>query len=84
VTGLSGHAYGSWRSRESKHMWLKDFLPKDVQGARVMSYGYNTKLFGPGTVETNLLDYARGLVEELENARGSVFIRSFFDIISRY
>lgn len=31
VTGLAGHAFGSWRSRGSPRMWLRDLLPKDIE-----------------------------------------------------
>jgi hypothetical protein len=40
VTGLAGHAFGSWRNRETQAMWLRDFLPKDVRNIRIMTYGY--------------------------------------------
>ncbi|KAF8542620.1 hypothetical protein BDD12DRAFT_802693 [Trichophaea hybrida] len=46
VTGLAGHAYGSWRNRKTHQMWLKDFLPHDIKNVRIMSYGYNSNLVG--------------------------------------
>ncbi|KAF8535670.1 hypothetical protein BDD12DRAFT_983186 [Trichophaea hybrida] len=70
VTGMAGHAYGSWRNRESCRMWLKDFLPHDIQHIRVMSYGYNTNLVR-STVDDTILDYRRHFIEQLENARSS-------------
>ncbi|KAF8537270.1 hypothetical protein BDD12DRAFT_911593 [Trichophaea hybrida] len=36
VTGLAGHAFESWRNRETNQMWLKDLLPHDVQNIRIM------------------------------------------------
>ena len=67
VTGLDGHAYGSWASEEG--MWLRYALEDDMPRARVMIYGYNTKLAGGagGTLET----YAKRLLEELEIVRSS-------------
>ncbi|KAI3333095.1 hypothetical protein F4824DRAFT_491112 [Ustulina deusta] len=44
VTGLGGHAFGSWKSPTSDEMWLRDYLPKDIPNHRVILYGYNTKL----------------------------------------
>jgi len=53
-------------------MWLKDFLPHDVQNIRVMSYGYDSTLIGNGIAETRLLDYQRLFIQELECARTTV------------
>jgi len=51
-------------------MWLKDFLPRDVKGIRIMSYGYNTNLVG-NTVDDRFLDYRRHFIQMLENSRSS-------------
>lgn len=42
LTGLAGHAFGSWAA--SPHMWLRDFLPNDLPRARILLYGYYSKL----------------------------------------
>ncbi len=42
LTGLGGHAFGSFKERDGAHMWLRDSLPKDVQSARVFTYGYDS------------------------------------------
>ncbi|PMB65157.1 Kinase D-interacting substrate [Beauveria bassiana] len=45
VHGLGGsHPYGSFVSRETGHMWLKDDLPRVIPSARIIIYGYDTKL----------------------------------------
>ncbi|PMB63503.1 Fibronectin type 3 and ankyrin repeat domains protein 1 [Beauveria bassiana] len=45
VHGLGGsHPYGSFVSRRDGHMWLKDDLPRIIPSARVIIYGYDTKL----------------------------------------
>ena len=49
-------------------MWLKDFLPRDVKGIRIMSYGYNTNLIGD-TVDDVFLDYRRYFIYMLVNLR---------------
>ena len=44
VTGLAGHAFGSWAC-SPRQMWLRDFLPKDLDNnVRVLIYGYNSQL----------------------------------------
>ncbi|KAF8539938.1 hypothetical protein BDD12DRAFT_980660 [Trichophaea hybrida] len=72
VTGLAGHAFGSWRSRETHQMWLKDFLPQDIKNVRIMTYGYDSSLVGSGRGDTRLVDYRRNFIQQLENARSMV------------
>ncbi|KAI9666509.1 MAG: hypothetical protein M1821_004445 [Bathelium mastoideum] len=43
VTGLAGHAFGSWASSHDV-MWLRDFLPKDFPNVAVYTYGYDSTL----------------------------------------
>jgi hypothetical protein len=68
ITGLDGHAYGSWRGKGNLgRMWLRDFLSKDLPTCRTMTYGYNSKLSTHG-VDT-IMDYGRGLIEDLKKVR---------------
>lgn len=70
VSGLNGHAYGSWRGRgKSQRMWLGEFMREDFPDCRTMIYGYNSKLDSRGT--HTILDYAKTFLEELTKARGS-------------
>ena len=46
ITGLGGHVFGSFKHRETGHMWLCDSLPRDLDGARIMMYGYDSKVPG--------------------------------------
>jgi len=55
-------------------MWLKDFLPRDVKGIRIMSYGYNTNLIAD-TVDDVFLDYRRHFIHMLVNSRNSAKVR---------
>jgi len=71
VTGLAGHAFGSWRNRESNRMWLQDFLPNNIKGIRIMTYGYNTELVGANTQASRLLDHRRDLIQQVQSARSS-------------
>jgi hypothetical protein len=69
VNDLGGHAFGSWTSHDTGKMWLKDFLPDDIKGIRIMSYG--TNLYD-GKIEVDFLDYRRHLLQMLGNARRSI------------
>ena len=46
VTGLAGHAYGSFSSPTQSQMWLRDFLPVDLEArghkVRILTYGYDS------------------------------------------
>ena len=73
ITGLGGHAFGSWRSRISterpndRPMWLRDFLPREFPNARIMTYGYDSSLKEPNNA--NITDYRRSFVQSLQNYR---------------
>ncbi|KAL7268500.1 hypothetical protein RUND412_008873 [Rhizina undulata] len=69
VTGLGGHAYGSWRGKQTKKMWLRDFLAKDLPNCRTMIYGYNTNLNSRGIHTLN--DYKIEFLNEIAKIRNS-------------
>lgn len=50
-------------------MWLRDFLSKDLPRCRTMIYGYNSKLSSYSV--DKIMDYGRGLVEELKKVRNT-------------
>jgi hypothetical protein len=68
VTGFAGHAFGSWRSRKTQLMWLKDFLSTHVKNIRIMTYGYNSSL---KKRDAKMSNYRRSFIEQLELARVS-------------
>ncbi|KAM0518998.1 hypothetical protein ACHAPE_003989 [Trichoderma viride] len=68
VTGLAGHAFGSWKSKNLPHMWLRDFLPQSVLKARVLTYGYDTKIYGSQS-EESILELAKALLESIKTTR---------------
>ncbi|EQB44810.1 hypothetical protein CGLO_16409 [Colletotrichum gloeosporioides Cg-14] len=43
VTGLAGNAYGSWAHDENE-MWLRDSLQFTAPNARILTYGYVSKV----------------------------------------
>lgn len=75
ITGLDGHAYGSWRGKGNlRPMWLRDFLSKDLPNCRTMIYGHNTKLSSRG-VDT-IMDYGREVLEGIKKVRRSKEVRA--------
>ncbi|KAK2591973.1 hypothetical protein QQS21_010345 [Conoideocrella luteorostrata] len=51
VSGLGGHAFGSFKERRGDHMWLRDSLPHDILDqntkrpiARIMTYGHDSHI----------------------------------------
>jgi hypothetical protein len=59
-------------------MWLKDFLPGDVNGIRIMSYGYNCS-HDDETIGIDFLDHRKNLLETLANARPSTLVCMLLD-----
>lgn len=45
VHGLDGRRRRSWTAKNGA-MWLRDFLPKEVKNARILTYGYNVHTRG--------------------------------------
>ncbi|VUC37376.1 unnamed protein product [Clonostachys rosea] len=51
ISGLGGHAFGSFKERDSEYMWLRDSLPNDIVDdddglpvARILIYGYESTI----------------------------------------
>ena len=67
VHGLGGHPFKTWTSYEKSKecFWLQDYLLKDLPGARVFTFGYNSHPFFSRSVET-IADYAKELIDDLE------------------
>lgn len=70
VTGLAGHAFGSWKSRGRSAMWLRDFLPQSVPDARILTYGYDSKLFMNNST-ASIREFSRNFLEALNTARAN-------------
>src|ERR1700733_5980107 len=68
ITGLDGHAYGSWRGKGNLgRMWLRDFLSKEPPNCRTKIDGYNSKQTSHG-VDT-IMDYGREFLEGIKRVR---------------
>ncbi|KAK2590746.1 hypothetical protein QQS21_011558 [Conoideocrella luteorostrata] len=68
VTGLAGHAFESWKSRGYQDMWLRDFLPESIPNARILTYGYDTKLPGSQS-NASIVELSRRLLESIKTTR---------------
>ena len=71
VTGLAGHAFGSWmhgRTRSRTQMWLRDYLPKNISNIRVLIYGYPSEL--QSSISTiSLFEHSNNFKERLSAMR---------------
>lgn len=70
ISGLASHPFGSWKQRDdaTTFMWLRDGLPQDIPQIRVITYGYDTGLFGSKSVQS-VDDLARSMIKKLEAIR---------------
>lgn len=71
VHGLGGHREKTWTHADTNMLWLRDFLPSDLQDlikARVMSFGYDaTTAFSQAV--TNIDMVAEALLAETHSQR---------------
>ena len=67
VTGLAGHAYGSWATKDG-FMWLRDALPLDLPHARVLIYGYPSQL-EDNDARSIIEDYAGSFIARIQVMR---------------
>jgi hypothetical protein len=51
ISGLGGHAFGSFKEKGGRYMWLCDRLYEDLPTARILIYGYESKLHGSESVQ---------------------------------
>ncbi|KFY10214.1 hypothetical protein V491_07762 [Pseudogymnoascus sp. VKM F-3775] len=65
ICGLGGHAFGSFKDRDSEHMWLCDDLPYDLPTTRIIIYGYESQLHRSGSFQ-GLEDLATMLADSLK------------------
>jgi hypothetical protein len=56
-------------------MWLRDFLPKSIPNARILIYGYDTKLPGSQS-EASILELSRRFLESIKTTRRGQAVRS--------
>ena len=68
VHGLNGDAVRTWTNPKTKAFWLRNYLPLDIVGARVLNFGYNADAaFGNTTADVS--DCAKDLLGSLIDKR---------------
>jgi len=67
IHGICGDPLKTW-THESGALWLRDFLPKDIHGARVFSFGYDAEVALTKSLAT-LDDFARSLLNNIKSER---------------
>ncbi len=72
ISGLASHAFGSWQPRgnDKTFMWIRDQVPGSVPGARVIVYGYESKLAGSQSFQ-QISDIAIGLISQIKANGGA-------------
>ena len=68
VHGLGGASRRSWSKHQDPGLfWPQQWLPlePDICDARIMTYGYNASFRSGGPQNTNLADFAKGLLFEM-------------------
>jgi hypothetical protein len=73
VHGLNGHGFKTF-THPNDRMWLRDFLPNDLPGARIYTYSYDSALFFSKNTET-IRDYGRRLLENIRLIRSTKEVR---------
>lgn len=78
VSGLGGHAYGSFKEQNGSYMWLLDSLPRKIEGIRVMTYGFDTRLRGNRSNQdiSVLATFLRGDIEAMR-AEARIWVDGF-------
>ncbi|KAL7900031.1 hypothetical protein HDV63DRAFT_370169 [Trichoderma sp. SZMC 28014] len=81
LSGLGGHAFGSFKERGGSYMWLRDSLPFDLTLdtsdqpiARVMIYGYDSVVAESKSMQ-NIEDLATGFIGGLQKLANASIIQ---------
>ncbi|EAS28261.3 uncharacterized protein CIMG_09465 [Coccidioides immitis RS] len=68
IHGLNGDAFETWTHKESRVMWLRDLLPRELPNVRIMTFGYNARLRNFAGHQ-DLRNIATKLLSELADSR---------------
>ncbi|KAH0559359.1 hypothetical protein GP486_004127 [Trichoglossum hirsutum] len=68
VHGINGDAFNTWTHGDRGALWLRDFLPSQIPGARVFTFGYNSNVAFT-RAKGSLDSHARELLEQLNAVR---------------
>lgn len=84
VTGLAGHAFGSWKTPGKHTMWVRDFLARDLDHDtpgkfRILTYGYDSTLSANNS-NAGICEFSRGFLESIKNVRRLRGVRISVDL----
>ena len=65
---MGSHAIGGFKAKDRNDVWLRDFLPKDVPKARVLTYGYDSRITDPDA-KYSITDLAKAFLDSVRAFR---------------
>lgn len=65
LSGLNGHAFGSFKAKGLDFMWIRDALAAEFPGCRLFIYGYDTTMVH-STSHQSILDLGSQLASSVE------------------
>lgn len=74
ISGLGGHAFGSFKAKGKEYMWLRDSLPSGLAIARIMLYGCGWEGSTSAETTTDLAFWFRKGLLPLAGARRPILI----------
>lgn len=74
VHGLGGGPVETWTHPDTGKFWLKDFLPKKLPQARIMTFGYDAAA-ALRRSKAEFEDYAKALLSSLVDEREGAAVR---------
>lgn len=87
VHGLDGHRESTWACSEGAKqgsqpdpLWLRDFLPQDLPGSRIFTYGYNSQVLASRSVSW-INDYALKLLNDLHTLTKQYKVGELLDFV---
>ena len=80
ISGLGGHAFGSFKETDGSYMWLCDDLPYDLATTRIIIYGYESQLHGSQSFQ-GLEALASTLRTSLQNITEVCTIYAFISVL---
>lgn len=64
-------------------MWLRDFLPNHVPGARILTYGYDSTLLGNNST-ASIREFSCNLLGDLNTVRANDEVSIHHPVIDRF
>ncbi|KAE8447349.1 hypothetical protein EG329_010907 [Mollisiaceae sp. DMI_Dod_QoI] len=73
VHGITGHRELTWKAKGSPIFWPEDLLPRKVQHARVLTFGYDSSVVNWRSIvsQNRLGNHARNLLHSISHLRDS-------------